>query len=76
MSTTGSAEGSTDEYPRFWGALIDDAVKTRDSVSELKPRRDGVWNDLIFPLMCGDPSGLPSSLIVGYVEDQSFDDAR
>jgi hypothetical protein len=69
-------EGASDEYPKFWGALIDDAVRTREPVSELRPGLDGIWNEFAFPLMCGDPTGLPSSLVVGYVEDQSFDDAR
>ena len=72
----GAVEGATDEYPKFWGALIDDAVKTRDPISELKPSVEGIWNELAFPLMCADPSGLPGSLIVGYVQDQSFDDSR
>ncbi|XP_063682433.1 esterase-like [Bolinopsis microptera] len=75
-STLGAVEGATDEYPKFWGSLIDDAVKTRDPISELKPSVEGIWNELAFPLMCADPSGLPSSLIVGYVQDQSFDDSR
>ncbi|KAL5253781.1 hypothetical protein ACHWQZ_G013524 [Mnemiopsis leidyi] len=75
-SYLGTLEGSTDDYPRFWSSLIDDAVKTRDPISELRPSLDGVWNEFAFPLMCADPSGLPASLIVGYVEDQSFDDAR
>ena len=73
---SGTLEGSTDDYPRFWSSLIDDAVKTRDPISELRPSLDGVWNEFAFPLMCADPSGLPASLIVGYVEDQSFNDAR
>eukprot|EP00116_Pleurobrachia_bachei_P006781 sb/3467043/ len=74
-SVLGTLE-SGDQFPPFWKELIDDAVKTRDPISELKPSLDGVWNELAFPLMSKDLRGLPQALIIGYIEDDSFEDGR